>query len=138
LKVGPEYLIPRPFDPRLIVKIAPAVARAAMDSGVATRPIVDFDAYNNQLLQFVYHSGLIMKPIFNAAKEGPRRRIVFAEGEDERMLRAAQVVVDERLATLILVGRPPVVERRIERNGLRRRPIAELHPVHRDRDPPSR
>jgi malate dehydrogenase (oxaloacetate-decarboxylating)(NADP+) len=88
LKFGPEYLIPRPFDPRLIVKIAPAVARAAMDSGVATRPIADFDAYNNQLLQFVYHSGLIMKPIFNAAKEGPRRRIVFAEGEDERTLRA--------------------------------------------------
>jgi len=90
LKFGPEYLIPKPFDPRLIVKIAPAVAKAAMDSGVATRPIADFDAYNIQLLQFVYHSGLIMKPIFNAAKEGPRRRIVFAEGEDERMLRAAQ------------------------------------------------
>src|SRR5712664_4207581 len=74
LKFGPEYLIPKPFDPRLIVKIAPAVARAAMDSGVATRPIADFDAYNLQLLQFVYHSGLIMMPIFNAAKEGPRRR----------------------------------------------------------------
>jgi len=98
LKFGPEYLIPKPFDPRLIVKIAPAVARAAMDSGVATRPIADFDAYNNQLLQFVYHSGLIMKPIFSAAKEGPRRRIVLAEGEDERTLRAAQVVVDEGLA----------------------------------------
>src|SRR2546425_4412868 len=105
LKFGPEYLIPKPFDPRLIVKIAPAVARAAMDSGVATRPIADFDAYNNQLLQFVYHSGLIMKPIFSSAKEGPRRRIVFAEGEDERMLRAAQVVVDEGLAELILVGK---------------------------------
>jgi malate dehydrogenase (oxaloacetate-decarboxylating)(NADP+) len=135
LKFGPEYLIPKPFDPRLIVKIAPAVARAAMDSGVATRPIVDFDAYNNQLLQFVYHSGLIMKPIFNAAKEGPRRRIVFAEGEDERMLRAAQVVVDEGLARLILVGRPSVVERRIERHGLRIRPGADFELVNPESDP---
>src|SRR3989449_5881305 len=135
LKFGPEYLIPRPFDPRLIVKIAPAVARAAMDSGVATRPIVDFDAYNNQLLQFVYHSGLIMKPIFNAAKEGPRRRIVFAEGEDGRMLRAAQVVVDEGLARLILVGRPSVVERRIERHGLRIRPGTDFELVNPESDP---
>src|SRR3989454_4712649 len=135
LKFGPEYLIPRPFDPRLIVKIAPAVARAAMDSGVATRPIVQFGAYSNQLLQFVYHSGLIMKPIFNAAKEGPRRRIVFAEGEDERMLRAAQVVVDEGLARLILVGRPPVVERRIERHGLRIRPGTDFELVNPESDP---
>ncbi len=135
LKFGPEYLIPKPFDPRLIVKIAPAVARAAMDSGVATRPIADFDAYNNQLLQFVYHSGLIMKPIFNAAKEGPRRRIVLAEGEDERMLRAAQVVVDEGLARLILVGRPPVVERRIERHGLRIRPGTDFELVNPESDP---
>src|SRR5947207_1448809 len=135
LKFGPEYLIPKPFDPRLIVRIAPAVARAAMDSGVATRPIADFDAYNNQLLQFVYHSGLIMKPIFNAAKEGPRRRIVFAEGEDERMLRAAQVVVDEGLARLILVGRPSVVERRIERHGLRIRPGADFELVNPESDP---
>ena len=122
LRFGPDYLIPKPFDPRLIAKIAPAVARAAMDSGVATRPIADFDAYNNQLLQFVYHSGLIMKPMFSAAKEGPRRRIVLSEGEDERMLRAAQVVVDEGLSRLILIGRPGVVERRIERNGLRIKP----------------
>src|SRR6266436_1101198 len=134
LKFGPEYLIPRPFDPRLIVKIAPAVAKAAMDSGVATRPIADFDAYNNQLLQFVYHSGLIMKPIFNAAKEGPRRRIVFAEGEDERSLRAAQVVVDEGLARLILVGRPSVVERRIERHGLRIRPGTDFELVNPESD----
>src|SRR6266511_2977458 len=134
-KFGPEYLIPRPFDPRLIVKIAPAVAKAAMDSGVATRPIVDFDAYNNQLLQFGYHSGLIMKPIFNAAKEGPRRRIGFAEGEDERMLRAAQVVVDEGLARLILVGRPSVVERRIERHGLRIRPGTDFELVNPESDP---
>jgi len=135
LKFGPEYLIPKPFDPRLIVKIAPAVAKAAMDSGVATRPIADFDAYNIQLLQFVYHSGLIMKPIFNAAKEGPRRRIVFAEGEDERMLRAAQVVVDEGLAGLILVGRPAVVERRIERHGLRIRPGTDFELVNPESDP---
>jgi malate dehydrogenase (oxaloacetate-decarboxylating)(NADP+) len=115
---GPEYLIPRPFDPRLIVKIAPAVARAAMDSGVATDPIKDFPAYVQKLNEFVYHSGLIMKPIFTAAKEAPRR-IVFAEGEDERVLRAVQVVVDENIARPILIGRPAVLERRIERFGLR-------------------
>src|SRR2546425_4357387 len=135
LKFGPESLIPKPFDPRLIVKIAPAVARAAMDSGVATRPIADFDAYRNQLLQFVYHSGLIMKPIFTAAKEGPRRRIVLAEGEDERILRAAQVVVDEGLAELIRVGRPAVVERRIERYGLRIRTGADFELVNPESDP---
>ena len=97
LRFGPEYLIPKPFDPRLIVKIAPAVAKAAMDSGVATRPIADFDAYRERLTQFVYHSGLLMKPIFAAAKKEPRR-IVYAEGEDERVLRAVQIVVDEGLA----------------------------------------
>src|SRR4029077_20416352 len=115
---GPEYLIPRPFDPRLIVKIAPAVAQAAMDSGVATDPIKDFPAYVQKLNEIVYHSGLIMKPIFAAAKQAPRR-IVFAEGEDERVLRAVQVVVDEGLARPILVGRPAVLQRRIERFGLR-------------------
>jgi malate dehydrogenase (oxaloacetate-decarboxylating)(NADP+) len=106
-----------------------------MDSGVATRPIADFEAYNNQLLQFVYHSGLIMKPIFSAAKEGPRRRIVLSEGEDERTLRAAQVVVDEGLAKPILIGRPGVVERRIERNGLRIRPGADFELVNPESDP---
>src|SRR5438105_59320 len=105
VKFGAEYLIPKPFDPRLIVNIAPAAAKAAMDSGVATRPITDFDAYRQRLLQLVYHSGLLMKPIFQAAKDSPRR-IVFAEGEDERVLRAVQVVVDEGLAKPILVGRP--------------------------------
>src|SRR5690606_6068335 len=114
----PDYLIPKPFDPRLIVKIAPAVAQAAMDSGVATRPIADMDAYRNSLQQFVYHSGLIMKPLFAQAKQH-RKRIVFAEGEDERVLRAAQIVVDEGLAKPILIGRPSVVEGRIERYGLR-------------------
>src|SRR5438045_2523952 len=105
LRFGPEYLIPKPFDPRLIVMIAPAVAKAAMDSGVATRPITDFDAYRDRLMQFVYHSGLLMKPIFAAAKKDPMR-IVYAEGEDERVLRAVQVVIDEHLAKPILVGRP--------------------------------
>ena len=118
LRFGPEYLIPKPFDPRLIVMIAPAVAKAAMDSGVATRPIADFDAYRQRLTQFVYHSGLLMKPIFSAAKKDPRR-IVYTEGEDERVLRAVQVVVDEGLAKPILVGRPAVLARRIERYGLR-------------------
>ena len=118
LRFGPEYLIPKPFDPRLIVMIAPAVAKAAMDTGVATRPIADFDAYREKLTQFVYHSGLLMKPIFAAAKALPKR-IVYAEGEDERVLRAVQVVVDEGLAHPILVGRPAVIEQRIERFGLR-------------------
>ncbi len=120
LKFGPEYLIPRPFDPRLIVQIAPAVARAAMESGVATRPIADFDAYRDGLQQFVYHSGLIMRPLFAAAKS-QSRRVVYAEGEDERVLRAAQIVVDEGLAKPILIGRPQVVQQRIERYGLRLR-----------------
>jgi malate dehydrogenase (oxaloacetate-decarboxylating)(NADP+) len=118
LRFGPEYLIPKPFDPRLIVEVAPAVARAAMDSGVATRPIADFDAYRDRLTQFVYHSGLLMKPIFAAAKKSPKR-IVYAEGEDERVLRAVQVVIDEGLARPILVGRPAVIAKRIERFGLR-------------------
>ena len=120
VKFGAEYLIPKPFDPRLIVNIAPAVAKAAMESGVATRPIADFDAYHQQLMQFVYHSGLLMKPIFQAAKKSPKR-IVFAEGEDERVLRAVQVVVDEGLAKPILIGRPAIITQRLERFGLRLR-----------------
>ncbi|HJQ55308.1 MAG TPA: NADP-dependent malic enzyme, partial [Vineibacter sp.] len=116
---GPEYLIPKPFDPRLITRIAPAVAQAAMASGVATRPIDDIQAYRDQLQQFVYHSGMIMKPLFSAAKEATRRRIVYAEGEDERVLRAAQVVVDEKLARPLLLGRPDVIAQRIEQFGLR-------------------
>ena len=118
---GPEYLIPKPFDPRLIVRIAPAVAKAAMDSGVATRPIADLDAYRARLRQFVYHSGAAMKPVFAAAKNAPQR-IVYAEGEDERVLRAVQVVVDEGLAKPILIGRPEVIQMRLERFGLRFRP----------------
>jgi malate dehydrogenase (oxaloacetate-decarboxylating)(NADP+) len=132
---GAEYLIPSPFDPRLIVKIAPAVAKAAMDSGVATRPIADFDAYRDSLQQFVYHSGMIMKPLFSASKEASRRRIVYAEGEDERVLRAAQVVSDEKLAFPILIGRPSVIERHIERYGLRLKPGKDCELVNLDFDP---
>ncbi|MFO1307271.1 MAG: NADP-dependent malic enzyme [Burkholderiales bacterium] len=135
IRFGPEYLIPKPFDPRLIVRIAPAVAKAAMDSGVATRPIADFAAYQERLTTFVYHSGLLMKPIFAAAKLAPRR-IVYAEGEDERVLRAAQVVVDEGLARPILVGRPTVLKQRIERFGLRLeagKDYDEINPEHDER-----
>jgi malate dehydrogenase (oxaloacetate-decarboxylating)(NADP+) len=134
VKFGPEYLIPKPFDPRLIVKIAPAVARAAMDSGVATRPIADFAAYHQRLLQHVYHSGLLMKPIFQAAQKAPKR-IVFAEGEDERVLRAVQVVVDEGLAKPILVGRPSVIAQRIERHGLRIRQGVDFELINPEDDP---
>ncbi len=115
---GPEYLIPKPFDHRLIVKIAPAVALAGMESGVATRPIQDWDAYIQSLNEFVYHSGMIMKPVFTQAKLAPKR-IVFAEGEDERVLRAVQVVRDEGIAHPVLIGRPAEIRRRIESAGLR-------------------
>ncbi len=131
---GPEYLIPKPFDPRLIVKIAPAVAQAAMDSGVATRPIKDFNAYVQSLNEFVYHSGLIMKPVFTAAKKNPKR-IVYAEGEDERVLRAVQVVLDEGIAKPILVGRPQVIEQRIERAGLRLKAGEDFEIINPDYDP---
>ena len=129
LKFGPDYLIPRPFDPRLIVQIAPAVAKAAIDSGVATRPIGNFGAYRDSLQQFVYNTGFIMKPVFGAAKQAPRR-IVYAEGEDERTLRAVQVVVDEGLARPILIGRPAMVERAIERAGLRINPGVDFELVN--------
>ena len=134
LKFGPEYLIPRPFDPRLIAMIAPAVAQAAMDSGVATRPIESIDAYRDSLAQFVYHSGLIMKPLFAGAKASPKR-IVYAEGEDERVLRAVQVVVDEGLAQPILIGRPSVIERRLEQFGLRIRAGRDYSLINPDSDP---
>jgi malate dehydrogenase (oxaloacetate-decarboxylating)(NADP+) len=122
---GPENLIPRPFDPRLILEIAPAVARAAMESGVATRPIGDFDAYRQKLSEFVYRSGFLMRPIFERAKRRAMR-IVYADGEDERVLRAAQTVVDERLARPILVGRRETIRKRIERLGLRLRLDADV------------
>ncbi|TDI54782.1 MAG: NADP-dependent malic enzyme [Alphaproteobacteria bacterium] len=118
---GPEYLIPSPFDQRLILRIAPAVARAAMDSGVATRPITDFEAYEDRLNRFVFRSGLIMKPIFSACRE-PLQRVIYAEGEDERVLRATQVLVEDGLAKPILIGRPEVIASRAERFGLKIRP----------------
>jgi malate dehydrogenase (oxaloacetate-decarboxylating)(NADP+) len=134
ISFGPEYFIPRPFDPRLIARVAPAVAQAAMDSGVATRPRHDMDAYRESLSQFVYHSGLIMKPLFSAAKKQPRR-VVYAEGEDERVLRAVQIAVDEGLAKPILIGRPQVIEQRLERLGLRVRPGKEFELVNPEFDP---
>ncbi|MDK9714854.1 MAG: NADP-dependent malic enzyme [Sulfuritalea sp.] len=134
LSFGPEYLIPKPFDPRLIIKVAPAVAQAAMDSGVATRPIADMEAYAQQLNDFVYSTGLLMRPVFSAAKKKPAR-VVFAEGEDERVLRAAQAVCDEGLARPILIGRPEVVEQRIARYGLRIRPGDHFELVNPDSDP---
>ena len=118
LRFGPEYIIPKPFDPRLIVQIAPAVAQAAADSGVAARPIADIEAYRQKLMSFVYHSGQLMRPLFQQAKQAPKR-VIYADGEDERVLRAVQTVVDEKLARPILVGRPSVIEMRIEKAGLR-------------------
>jgi malate dehydrogenase (oxaloacetate-decarboxylating)(NADP+) len=118
MNFGPEYLIPRPFDPRLVMAIAPAVAKAAMESGVATRPIKNFDTYREHLSTFVFRSGFLMKSVFTAARADPKR-VVYAEGEEERVLRAVQVVVDERLALPILIGRRRVVESRIEKLGLR-------------------
>ncbi len=119
LAFGPEYLIPKPFDPRLMMKIAPAVAQAAADSGVARRPIEDMQAYRDKLQTFVYASGTTMKPIFAAAKRASKKRVAYSEGEDERVLRAAQIVVDEGVARPTLIGRPPVIAQRIEQFGLR-------------------
>jgi malate dehydrogenase (oxaloacetate-decarboxylating)(NADP+) len=134
LSFGPEYLIPKPFDPRLIIKVAPAVAQAAMDSGVATRPIADMDGYAQQLNDFVYSTGLLMRPVFSAAKKKPAR-VVFCEGEDERVLRAAQTICDEGLARPILIGRPEVVEKSIARHGLRIRAGEHFELVSPDSDP---
>ncbi|MCE3270340.1 MAG: bifunctional protein : malic enzyme [Ramlibacter sp.] len=119
LSFGPEYLIPKPFDPRLMIKIAPAVAQAAMDSGVALRPIKDMDAYRDQLQNFVYASGTTMKPIFTAAKSAAKKRVAFCEGEEERVLRAIQIVVDEHVARPTIIGRPKIIAQRIEKFGLR-------------------
>ena len=121
LAFGPEYLIPKPFDPRLMIKIAPAVAKAAADSGVALRPVGDLEAYREQLQSFVYASGTTMKPIFAAAKNGLKKRVAFAEGEDERVLRAVQIIVDEGIAMPTLIGRPAIIAERIEKFGLRLR-----------------
>jgi malate dehydrogenase (oxaloacetate-decarboxylating)(NADP+) len=119
IKFGPEYLIPPPFDPRLITTVAPAVAEAAMQSGVATRPLADVKAYRQSLERYVYTSGTVMQPVFQAAADQPTQRIVYAEGEDDRVLRAAQVAVDETLARPVLVGRPEVIQRKIKDLGLR-------------------
>ncbi|MDI4634804.1 NADP-dependent malic enzyme [Pelomonas sp. V22] len=139
LSFGPEYLIPKPFDPRLMMKIAPAVAQAAMDSGVALRPIKDMEAYREKLQSFVYASGTTMKPIFNVAKRAQNKRVAYAEGEEERVLRAVQVVVDECLARPTLIGRPEVIAERCERFGLRLKQdrdydIVNVEQDHRYRD----
>ncbi|WP_019917375.1 NADP-dependent malic enzyme [Methyloversatilis discipulorum] len=134
MSFGPEYLIPKPFDPRLIVKIAPAVAQAAMDSGVATRPIEDFEAYRQQLNNLVWISGLVMKPVFAEAKRNPKR-IIYAEGEDERVLSAVRNVVDEGMARPILIGRRDVVLGRIQKLGLRLRPEIDFELVTPENDP---
>jgi malate dehydrogenase (oxaloacetate-decarboxylating)(NADP+) len=134
ISFGPDYIIPRPFDPRLIARVAPAVAQAAMDSGVASRPRADMTGYAQSLQQFVYHSGVIMQPLFTAAKAQPRR-IVYAEGEDERVLRAVQIAVDEGLAKPILIGRPQIIEQRLERLGLRVRAGREFELCNPEFDP---
>jgi malate dehydrogenase (oxaloacetate-decarboxylating)(NADP+) len=134
LRFGPEYLIPKPFDPRLIERIAPAVAQAAMESGVATRPIDDMNAYRQRLRSFVYQSGAAMEPVFDAARRNPKR-LIYAEGEEERVLRAVQVVLDEGLAKPILIGRPDVIAMRIERYGLRIRLGTDVQIVNPHDDP---
>ncbi|MFP8778830.1 NADP-dependent malic enzyme [Hydrogenophaga sp. RWCD_12] len=137
LVFGPDYLIPKAFDTRLILKIAPAVAQAAADSGVATRPITDMDAYKESLSRFVTQTGILMRPIFNAAKSLPadRKRVAFADGEDERALRAAQMAIDDHLATPILIGRPAVIEARILKAGLRIRLGVDAENVNPEGDP---
>ncbi|UYU30974.1 NADP-dependent oxaloacetate-decarboxylating malate dehydrogenase [Siccibacter colletis] len=134
LSFGPDYLIPKPFDPRLIVKIAPAVAKAAMDSGVATRPIQDFEAYKDKLTEFVYKTNLFMKPIFSQARKDPKR-VVLAEGEDNRVLHATQELVSLGLAKPILIGRPSVIEMRIQKLGLQIKPGVDFEIVNNESDP---
>ena len=139
LVFGPEYLIPKPFDPRLMIKIAPAVAQAAADSGVALRPIADMEAYRERLQNFVYASGTTMKPIYTAAKRGLKKRVAYSEGEEERVLRAAQIVSDEGLARPTLIGRPAVIAERVEKFGLRLKEgldyeVVNVEDDHRYRD----
>jgi malate dehydrogenase (oxaloacetate-decarboxylating)(NADP+) len=134
LSFGPEYLIPKPFDPRLMIKIAPAVAQAAAESGVAQRPVADLDAYREKLQAFVYASGTTMRPIFSVAKRALNKRVAFAEGEEERVLRAVQVVVDEGLARPTLIGRPEVIAQRIERFGLRLKAGTDYDLVNTEND----
>ena len=133
LQFGPDYIIPRPFDPRLLANIAPAVAQAAMDSGVATRPVEDMVAYRQALDAFVYRTGMLMKPVFDAARRDPKR-VVFAEGEEPVVLRALQSIVDNGLAYPIIIGRPAVVQHRIEKFGLRLRPGVDFELVNPEKD----
>jgi len=132
---GPDFLIPSPFDPRLILRIAPAVAKAAAETGVARRPIADFEAYMDELNRFVFRSGLIMKPVFSAAKAAEKKRVIFAEGEDERVLRAIQVLVEEGLARPTLIGRPAIIDVRLRRYGLRVRPGTDFDLINPEDDP---
>ena len=132
---GPDYLIPSPFDPRLILRIAPAVAEAANETGVATRPITDQESYLDQLNCFVFRSGLIMKPLFAVAKTTSKKRVIFAEGEDERVLRAAQVLLEEQIAEPILIGRPGIIETRLKRFGLKIRPNKDFSVTNPQDDP---
>jgi malate dehydrogenase (oxaloacetate-decarboxylating)(NADP+) len=134
LQFGPQYLIPKPFDPRLLVELASATARAAMRSGVATQPIEDLAAYEEKLRQFVWKTGLLMKPVFEAAKQDVKR-VVYAEGEEELVLRAVQSVIDDGLAEPVLIGRPAVVRNRIEKLGLRIRPGEDFELVNPESDP---
>ncbi len=134
LSFGPEYLIPKPFDPRLMMRIAPAVAQAAADSGVAARPIADLDAYRDKLQSFVYASGTTMKPIFTMAKRAEKKRVAYSEGEEERVLRAVQVVVDENLARPTLIGRPEIIVQRIAKFGLRLRAGVDYDLVNTEND----
>jgi malate dehydrogenase (oxaloacetate-decarboxylating)(NADP+) len=139
LSFGPEYVIPKPFDPRLMMKIAPAVAKAAADSGVALRPIADYDAYREKLQTFVYASGTTMRPIFALAKSAKSKRVAYAEGEEERVLRAAQIVVDENVARPTLIGRPAIIAQRVEKFGLRLKEgrdydVVNVEQDHRYRD----
>ena len=133
-RFGAEYLIPRPFDPRLLTELAPAVAKAAMDSGIAARPIADFKAYGEKLAQFIYRTGLLMKPVYELARKD-RKRVVYAEAEEETVLRAVQTVIDEGLAEPILIGRPDVIETRIARLGLRMRAGVDFQLTNINDDP---
>ncbi|MBO9535559.1 NADP-dependent malic enzyme [Herbaspirillum sp.] len=134
LVFGPDYLIPTPFDSRLILKIAPAVAKAAQESGVATRPIADYAAYREELTRFIYQTGMFMQPVFNTAKLSPQR-VVYADGEDERVLRAVQFAADEKLAAPILIGRPDVIEARVKKAGLRLKLGQNVQCVNPENDP---
>ncbi|MDR1646863.1 MAG: NADP-dependent malic enzyme [Zoogloeaceae bacterium] len=134
LEFGREYLIPKPFDPRLIAKIAPAVARAAMDSGVATRPITDWDVYRQRLVEFTYHTGAGMRAIFHAARHKPLKRVIFAEGEEHRVLRAVQAVLDEKLARPVLIGRPQVIVDTLRDIGLKIRPGVDFEIIDPQHD----